>query len=80
MNHVHAETAEEAPKVVLGEYLIHSTLATVLFDSGASHSFVSSKFAKKEKLSMVLLRTPMLIKSRGATMKCGLGCIGENFH
>lgn len=66
--------------MVLGEYLIHSPLTAVLFDFGASHSFVSSKFAKKGKLPMVLLRTPMLIKSAGATMKCGLCCIVVKIH
>jgi len=43
-------TAEEAradDEVVSGTFLINSSLATVLFDSGANRSFVSSLFAPK---------------------------------
>jgi hypothetical protein len=44
MNHVTAEEAAEAPDVVLGTFLINSVPAKVLFDSGASHLFVTEKF------------------------------------
>ena len=37
VNHIDAQEAQGAQGVVLGEYLVSSTLATVLFDSGASH-------------------------------------------
>jgi hypothetical protein len=33
VNHVYAEEAEDAPGVVLGEFLVQSFLATILFDS-----------------------------------------------
>ena len=45
VTHVSAEEAQEAPDVVMGTFLVHSYPATVLFDSGASHSFISSSFA-----------------------------------
>ena len=44
VNHINAQEAQGAQGVVLGEFLVSSTLATVLFDSGASHSFISSSF------------------------------------
>jgi hypothetical protein len=44
VNHVYAEEAEDAPRVVLDEFLVQYFLATILFDSGASHSFISSHF------------------------------------
>ena len=34
MNHVAAETAQEAQDVVFGMFLVHSAPALVLFDSG----------------------------------------------
>jgi hypothetical protein len=40
--HVDAEVAQENPRVVLGMFLVNSTTASVLFDSGASHSFITS--------------------------------------
>jgi hypothetical protein len=50
MNHVSAEEAAEAPDIVLGTFLVNSTPARVLFDSGASHSFVTENFVTKGKL------------------------------
>jgi hypothetical protein len=41
VNHVTAEQAQDAPGVVLGTFSVHSVPATVLFDSGASHSFIT---------------------------------------
>jgi hypothetical protein len=38
VNHVDAQEAQQAPGVVLSEFLVEFTPATVLFDSGASHS------------------------------------------
>jgi hypothetical protein len=46
VNHINAQEAQEAQGVVLSEFLVSSVLATILFDSGASHSFISSSFVK----------------------------------
>jgi hypothetical protein len=59
---------------VLGEYLVNSTLATILFDSGASHSFISSSFVERHKVPTVLLRTPLLTRTPGGNINCQLGC------
>jgi hypothetical protein len=42
VNHVSTETAQENPQIVLGMFLVNSIPASVLFDSGASHSFISA--------------------------------------
>ncbi|KAK1692446.1 hypothetical protein QYE76_009143 [Lolium multiflorum] len=42
--HMNAEEAQEAPDVVLGMFSVNSIPARVLFDSGASHSFVTEDF------------------------------------
>jgi len=60
---------------VLGEYLVSSALATVLFDSGASHSFISSSFVEKHNIPTVLLKTPLLTRTPGGDIKCQLGCL-----
>jgi hypothetical protein len=44
INHVKVEQAQEAPEVVLGTFLDNSEPASVLLDSGASHSFVTNEF------------------------------------
>jgi hypothetical protein len=40
--HIDTEVAQENPRVVLDMFLVNSTPASVLFDSGASHSFITS--------------------------------------
>jgi hypothetical protein len=50
LNHVNAAEAEEAPDVVLGTFLVNSMPAKILFDSGASHSFVMENFMDKGSL------------------------------
>jgi hypothetical protein len=47
LNHVSTEEAQEAPDIILGTFLVNSVPATVLFDSRASHSFVTEPFVKK---------------------------------
>src|SRR6266540_3193797 len=74
INHIDTKEAQAANDVVLGEFLVNSILATVLFDSGASHSFISAKFAAKHKIPMVPLRKPLITRSPGADIKCQLGC------
>ena len=74
VNHINAQEAQGAQGVVLGEFLVSSTLATVLFDSGASHSFISSSFVDKHKIPIVLLKTPLLTWTPGCDIKCQLGC------
>ena len=41
VNHASAEEAQAAPEVVLGTFPVNSIPATILFDSGATHSFIS---------------------------------------
>ena len=47
MNHVDAQEAQQAPGVVLGEFLVEFTPTAVLFDSGASYSFIATSFVEK---------------------------------
>jgi hypothetical protein len=74
VNHIHAQDAQTASGVVLGEFLVDSVLATVLFDSGASHSFISSSFVEKHQIPTVLLKLPLITRTPGSDIKCHLGC------
>lgn len=69
MNHVITEEVQEAPDVVLGTFLVNSTPTTVLFDSGASHSFLSRSFATLHNISLSLMPAPMVIQSLGSAMR-----------
>jgi hypothetical protein len=74
VNHINAQEAQEAQGVVLSEFLVSSVLATILFDSGASHSFTSSSFVERHNIPTVLLKAPLLTRTPGGDIKCQLGC------
>jgi hypothetical protein len=59
------EEAQEAPNVVIGIFLINDTSAVVLFNSGASHSFISVVYVGKHNLPLALLRCQMIVSSPG---------------
>jgi hypothetical protein len=49
-------------------FLVNDTSAVVLFDSGASHSFISAAYVGKHDLSLALLRCQMIVSSSGGDM------------
>jgi hypothetical protein len=50
VNHVTTEQAQDAPGVVLGTFSVNTVPAIVLFDSGASHSFIIEQFVAKHDI------------------------------
>ncbi|XP_051220952.1 uncharacterized protein [Lolium perenne] len=74
LNHVNAEEAQEAPDIVLGTFPVNSVPSIVLFDSGASHSFVTKPFARKSGLRPTIMRRPMLVQIPGTSTKMDLSC------
>jgi hypothetical protein len=62
------EELQEAPDVVIGMFLINDTSAVVLFDSGVSHSFISTAYVGKHNLPLALLRCQMIVSSSGGDM------------
>jgi hypothetical protein len=68
VKHVAVEEAQEALDVVIGMFLINDTSIVVLFDSGASHSFISAAYVGKHNLPLALLRYQMIVSSLGGDM------------
>jgi hypothetical protein len=64
-----SEEAQLTPDVVLGMFLASSRPATILFDSGASHSFISSSFVAKHSLPIATMKYIMLVSSPGGEMR-----------
>jgi hypothetical protein len=63
VNHITVEEAQEALYVVIGTFFINDTSVVVLFDSGASHSFISVAYIEKHNLPIALLRCQMIVSS-----------------
>ena len=74
MNHIDVEEVEAQPDAVIGKFLVKSFTALVLFDTGASHSYISRGFVDKYKLPTQALRSPMLVTSPGAEYMASLWC------
>jgi hypothetical protein len=68
VNHVTVEEVQEAPDVVIGTFSVNDLSVVVLFDSGASHSFISAAYVEKHNLPMALLRCQMIVSSLGGDM------------
>jgi hypothetical protein len=61
--------AQQAQDIVLGMFLTSSHPATILFDSGASHSFISSSFFTKHNLPIATMKQTVLVSSPGGEMR-----------
>jgi hypothetical protein len=74
VNHVAVEDAQEAPNVIIGMILVNDNNAIVLFDSGASHSFVAANFVHKHNLPLSMLKNWMIFSSPGGDMRARHVC------
>jgi hypothetical protein len=63
VNHVAMEEAQAAPDVIISMILVNDNNAIVLFDSGASHSFVATSFVQKYNLPLSMLKNWMIVSS-----------------
>jgi hypothetical protein len=69
VNHMTSEEAQQAPDIVPGMFLTSSHPATILFDFGASHSFISSSLVAKHSLPTATMKHTMLVSSPGGEMR-----------
>jgi hypothetical protein len=74
VNHVSVEQAQNDSGLVLGTFFVNFVPATVLFDSGASHSFITDQFVTKYNLPMSSMKNPLIVSSPRGEMKTGYIC------
>jgi hypothetical protein len=72
---VSEKTTMVEPEVMLGTFDVHSIPATVLFDSGASHSFISQLFVKTHNIPLYAMRNPILVNSPWGSMQASYQCL-----
>jgi hypothetical protein len=60
---VAVEEAQAAPGVIIGVILVNDNNAIMLFDSGASHSFIGASFVQKYNLPLSMLKNQMIVSS-----------------
>jgi hypothetical protein len=71
---VTAESVPEDVDMVYGMFLINSIPTSVLFDSGASHSFVAKSFVEKYNIPNYPLKKKLLIQSLGGELRASHSC------
>jgi hypothetical protein len=76
LNYVTAEEAAEALDIVLGTFLVNSIPASVLFDSGASHSFVTERFVVKGGLTTSQMARNMIVQIPGSQVRAHMSWEG----
>jgi hypothetical protein len=74
VNYVTSDEAQQAQDVILGMFLASSHPATILFDSRASHSFITSSFVAKHNLLISNMKLTMCVSSPGGEMRIKLIC------
>jgi hypothetical protein len=75
VTHVSEETAMAEPEVMLSTFDVHSIPATVLFYSGASHSFTSQLFVKTHSIPLCAMKDPILVNSPRGSMQASYQCL-----
>jgi hypothetical protein len=74
VNHMTSDEAQQAQDMVLGMFLASSHPTTVLFNSEASHSIITSSFVAKHNLPIANMKHTMLVSSPGGEMRTKLIC------
>ena len=74
VNHISADESQEKPEVVIGMFSVNDIPAVILFDSGASHSFISGSFAAQNNFPCTILGKNMLVQTPGSIIKSNLVC------
>jgi hypothetical protein len=72
VNHMKSDEAQKVQDMVLGMFLASSHPGTILFDSGASHSFITSSFVAKHNLPIANMKHIVLVSSPGGEMRTKL--------
>jgi len=68
------DEARDTPDVVIGEYLVNGCRALVLFDSGATSSYISIKFVAQSRLPMTLRSRPIITSSPLGDLRSIFAC------
>jgi hypothetical protein len=65
VNHINVEEIYDEPDAVYGMFLLNKFSTLVLFDTGASHSFISRAFMVKNKIPTETIGCPIRVSSPG---------------
>jgi hypothetical protein len=61
VNQVSAEATADGADITIGMFYINAIPGALLFDSRATHSFISARFATTNELPLQNMKTPMVV-------------------
>jgi hypothetical protein len=69
-----AEAIQDAPDVAVGMFPVKSHLAKVLFDIGATHSFVATSWVEAHNIPIEPMIPPLMVNSVGGKVQSDKMC------
>jgi hypothetical protein len=75
LNHLEAEAVQETPDMIVGMFPVDSHIAEVLFDTGATHSFITASWVEAHNLAITTMSTPIQIDSVGGRIRADSICL-----
>jgi hypothetical protein len=61
VNQVSADATPDGADIALGMFYINAIPKTILFDSSATHSFMSARYTNTNELPLKIMKTPMIV-------------------
>jgi hypothetical protein len=80
LNHLEAEAVQETPSMTVGMFPVDSHIAEVLFDTGATHSFITSSWVEAHNLPITTMSTPIQIDSAGGRIRTNSICLNVSME
>jgi hypothetical protein len=75
LNHLEAEAVQETPGMIVGMFPVNSHIAEVLFDTGATHSFITASWVEAHNLPITTTSTPIQIDSACGKFQADSVCL-----
>jgi hypothetical protein len=75
LNHLEAEAVQETPGMIVGMFPVDSHIVEVLFDAGATHSFITAPWVEAHNLPITTVSTPIQIDSAGGRVRADSICL-----
>jgi hypothetical protein len=75
LNHLEAKAVQETPGMTVGMFPVDSHIAEVLFDTGATHSFITASWVEVHNLPITTMSTPIQIDSAGGRIRADSICL-----
>jgi hypothetical protein len=69
------EAVQETPGIIVSMFPVESHLAEVLFDTGATHSFITASWVEAHNLPITTMSTPIQIDSAGGKVRADSVCL-----